>query len=193
MDIALKLNKISQDEVKNIIENMEKLPSQIEEILKHKEEFKEIADSIKNAKSIFYTGRSLDYITAKEGALKLKEISYIHTEAFPSGELKHGSIALIEEGTPVISVALYSKILDKTVSNNQELIARGAKVISISEEGNEFVKDSSDEMIEIPKTIDLLTPLLAVIPEQLIAYYTSVLLGNDVDKPRNLAKSVTVE
>ena len=193
MDIALKLNKISQDEVKEIIENMEKLPSQIEEILKHKEEFKEIADSIKNAKSIFYTGRSLDYITAKEGALKLKEISYIHTEAFPSGELKHGSIALIEEGTPVISVALYSEILDKTVSNNQELIARGAKVISISEEGNEFVKDSSDEMIEIPKTIDLLTPLLAVIPEQLIAYYTSVLLGNDVDKPRNLAKSVTVE
>lgn len=193
MDIALKLKAISQDEVKDIIENMEKLPEQIEEILKHKEEFKEIADSIKNAKSIFYTGRSLDYITAKEGALKLKEISYIHTEAFPSGELKHGSIALIEEGTPVISVALYSKILDKTVSNNQELIARGAKVISIAEEGNEFVKDSSDEMIEIPKTLDLLTPLLAVIPEQLIAYYTSVLLGNDVDKPRNLAKSVTVE
>ncbi len=193
MDIALKLNKISQDEVEEIIKNMEKLPNQIEEILKQKEDFKEIADSIKNSKSIFYTGRSLDYITAKEGALKLKEISYIHTEAFPSGELKHGSIALIEEGTPVISVALHSKILDKTVSNNQELIARGAKVISIAQEGNEFVKDSSDEIIEIPKTIDLLTPLLAVIPEQLIAYYTSVLLGNDVDKPRNLAKSVTVE
>ncbi len=173
---------------------MEKLPEQIEEILKHKEEFKEIADSIKNAKSIFYTGRSLDYITAKEGALKLKEISYIHTEAFPSGELKHGSIALNWRGhTCYISCSLQFKILDKTVSNNQELIARGAKVISIAEEGNEFVKDSSDEMIEIPKTLDLLTPLLAVIPEQLIAYYTSVLLGNDIDKPRNLAKSVTVE
>lgn len=193
MDIALKLNKITEDEVKEIIENMEKLPGQIEEILKHKDQFQDIAELIKDAKSIFYTGRSLDYITAKEGALKLKEISYIHTESFPSGELKHGSIALIEEGTPVISVATQSSILEKTISNNQELIARGATVISIAEEKNEFVRDSSDVMIEIPDTIDLLTPLLAVIPEQLIAYYTSVLLGNDVDKPRNLAKSVTVE
>ncbi|MCI5643967.1 MAG: glutamine--fructose-6-phosphate transaminase (isomerizing) [Peptoniphilus sp.] len=193
MDIALKLKAITQEQVKDIIQNMEKIPSQIEEILKHKDEFKKIANSIKDAKSIFYTGRSLDYITAKEGALKLKEISYIHTEAFPSGELKHGSIALIEEGTPVISVATQSSILEKTISNNQELLARGATVISIAEEKNKFVKDSSDVMIEIPNTIDLLTPLLAVIPEQLIAYYASVLLGNDVDKPRNLAKSVTVE
>ena len=193
MDIALKLNKISEDEVKEIIKNMEKLPGQIEEILKHKDQFEDIAELIKDAKSIFYTGRSLDYITAKEGALKLKEISYIHTESFPSGELKHGSIALIEEGTPVISVATQSSILEKTISNNQELIARGATVISIAEEKNDFVRDSSDVMIEIPDTIDLLTPLLAVIPEQLIAYYSSVLLGNDVDKPRNLAKSVTVE
>lgn len=193
MDIALKLNKITEDEVKEIIENMEKLPGQIEEILKHKDQFEDIAELIKDAKSIFYTGRSLDYITAKEGALKLKEISYIHTESFPSGELKHGSIALIEEGTPVISVATQSSILEKTISNNQELIARGATVISIAEEKNNFVRDSSDVMIEIPDTIDLLTPLLAVIPEQLIAYYASVLLGNDVDKPRNLAKSVTVE
>ena len=193
MDIALKLNKITEDEVKEIIENMEKLPGQIEDILKHKDQFEDIAELIKDAKSIFYTGRSLDYITAKEGALKLKEISYIHTESFPSGELKHGSIALIEEGTPVISVATQSSILEKTISNNQELIARGATVISIAEEKNDFVRDSSDVMIEIPDTIDLLTPLLAVIPEQLIAYYSSVLLGNDVDKPRNLAKSVTVE
>ncbi|MEF3317479.1 glutamine--fructose-6-phosphate transaminase (isomerizing) [Peptoniphilus grossensis] len=193
MDIALKLNKITEDEVKEIIENIEKLPGQIEEILKHKDQFEDIAELIKDAKSIFYTGRSLDYITAKEGALKLKEISYIHTESFPSGELKHGSIALIEEGTPVISVATQSSILEKTISNNQELIARGATVISIAEEKNDFVRDSSDVMIEIPDTIDLLTPLLAVIPEQLIAYYASVLLGNDVDKPRNLAKSVTVE
>ena len=193
MDIALKLNKITEDEVKEIIENMEKLPGQIEEILKHKDQFEDIAELIKDAKSIFYTGRSLDYITAKEGALKLKEISYIHTESFPSGELKHGSIALIEEGTPVISVATQSSILEKTISNNQELIARGATVISIAEEKNDFVRDSSDVMIEIPDTIDLLTPLLSVIPEQLIAYYSSVLLGNDVDKPRNLAKSVTVE
>lgn len=184
MDIALKLNKITEDEVKEIIENMEKLPGQIEEILKHKDQFEDIAELIKDAKSIFYTGRSLDYITAKEGALKLKEISYIHTESFPSGELKHGSIALIEEGTPVISVATQSSILEKTISNNQELIARGATVISIAEEKNDFVRDSSDVMIEIPDTIDLLTPLLAVIPEQLIAYYASVLLGNDVDKPR---------
>lgn len=193
MDIALKAEKISQDEVKEIIENLEKIPSKVEEILEQKEKFKEIADEIKDAKSIFYTGRSLDYITAKEGALKLKEISYIHTEAFPSGELKHGSIALIEEGTPVISVATQKDVLEKTLSNNQELTARGAKVISIIENNNAFAKDISEDIIEIPETMDLLTPLLAVIPEQLIAYYTSLLLGNDVDKPRNLAKSVTVE
>jgi len=193
MDIALKKSRITEDDCEKIIKSLEKIPSQIEEILENKNQFKDIADAIKDAKSIFYTGRSLDYITAKEGALKLKEISYIHTEAFPSGELKHGSIALIEEGTPVISVATQKDVLEKTLSNNQELTARGAKVISIIEKNNVFSKDISKDIIEIPETLDLLTPLLAVIPEQLIAYYTSLLLGNDVDKPRNLAKSVTVE
>ncbi|MGI5949106.1 glutamine--fructose-6-phosphate transaminase (isomerizing) [Peptoniphilus sp.] len=191
--IAKSKGQITDDEIKNIIEAMEKTPEQIEEILKNKDNFKHIAQEIKDSKSIFYTGRLLDFITAKEGALKLKETSYIHTEAFPSGELKHGSIALIEPGTPVITVATQSEITEKTISNNQELIARGAKVISITNEGNNFVKDASTDLVEIPKTLDILTPLLAVIPEQLIAYYTSLSLGNDVDKPRNLAKSVTVE
>lgn len=195
--IALRIAKangqINDEEIKNIIEAMEKTPDQIEEILKNQDNFKQIAQEIKDSKSIFYTGRLLDFITAKEGALKLKETSYIHTEAFPSGELKHGSIALIEPGTPVITVATQSEITEKTISNNQELIARGAKVISITNEGNNFVKDASTDLVEIPKTLDILTPLLAVIPEQLIAYYTSLSLGNDVDKPRNLAKSVTVE
>lgn len=191
--IAFAKGKINKQEITEIIKAMEQTPIQIEEILKERDKYKEIALEIKDSKSIFYTGRSLDFITAKEGALKLKETSYIHTEAFPSGELKHGSIALIEPGTPVITVATQSKITEKTISNNQELIARGAKVISITNKGNNFVKDASTQLIEIPKTLDILTPLLAVIPEQLIAYYTSLSLGNDVDKPRNLAKSVTVE
>lgn len=193
MRIAKAKGQIDDADIKNIIEALEKIPAQIDEILKDKENFKEIAMEIKDSNSIFYTGRLLDFITAKEGALKLKETSYIHTEAFPSGELKHGSIALIEPGTPVITVATQSKITEKTISNNQELIARGAKVISITNRGNDFVKDASTNLVEIPKTLDILTPLLAVIPEQLIAYYTSLSLGNDVDKPRNLAKSVTVE
>ena len=133
----------------------------------------------------------MDYTLAKEGALKLKEISYIHAEAFAAGELKHGTIALIEKDTPVISIMTQSYLYDKMLSNIQEVKARGAKVITIS--NKEGVGQYSDYVINIPKINEMLTPIIAVIPLQILAYYTSYLKGYDVDKPRNLAKSVTVE
>lgn len=193
IDMALKLGKISEDEVQKYIEEIKKIPGKIDEILKDEEDYKKIADEIKFSKSIFYTGRGLDFVTAKEGALKLKEISYIHAEAFQAGELKHGPLALIEKDTPVISIATQNHTMEKTASNNEELMARGAKVYALGFKENNLLMASSLEFIGIPNTIDLFAPLLAVVPLQVIAYYTSALLGNDVDKPRNLAKSVTVE
>ena len=163
----------------------------ISKVLEKEEEIKEIAKTLINTKSIFYLGRAMDYTLAKEGALKLKEISYIHAEAFAAGELKHGTIALIEKDTPVISIMTQSYLYDKMLSNIQEVKARGAKVITIS--NKEGVEHYSDYVINIPKINEMLTPIIAVIPLQILAYYTSYLKGYDVDKPRNLAKSVTVE
>lgn len=193
LDFAQKTGRLQEDEIQNIIHELQNIPAKIDSILDTKESYRELAQDIKTAKTIFYTGRLLDYVTAREGALKLKEISYIHTEALPSGELKHGSLALIEKGTPVFSICTQSKIIEKTVSNNQELAARGARVYVLCPEGTENIEKGCEQVYYLPPTLDLLAPLLAVIPAQLIAYYTSSLLGNDVDKPRNLAKSVTVE
>ena len=162
-------------------------------MLKDLTPYQEIANEIKEAKSIFYLGRGVDFISAKEGALKLKETTYIHTESFPAGELKHGSIALIEEGTNVFSIATQSKLIEKTASNTQELASRGAHVYSIGRVGDKSLEKYSNKVIYVPESLDILMPVLTVIPEQLIAYYTSLAKGNDVDKPRNLAKSVTVE
>lgn len=132
-------------------------------------------------------------MTAQEAALKLKEISYIYTEAFAAGELKHGTIALIEKGTPVFCVVTQSSLEEKMISNIKEVKARGAFVIAITKEGNTEVAKAADDVIYIPKAEDLLMPILSVVPTQLVAYYASLERGNDVDKPRNLAKSVTVE
>ena len=142
---------------------------------------------------MFYIGRSLDYYTAMEGALKLKEISYIHTEAFAAGELKHGTIALIEEDIPVLAIATQQGLYEKTVSNIKELKARNAYVIGITRERNKDLGSICDNVIYLEESLDLFMPLLTVILPQLIAYYTAISRGNDVDKPRNLAKSVTVE
>ena len=135
----------------------------------------------------------MDYNSALEGALKLKEISYIFTEAFAAGELKHGTIALIEEGTPVITIATQTALLDKTFSNMQEVKARGAHLIAFTRESATTICNEADVTVTIPECPDLLMPVVSIVPAQLLAYYTSVLKGNDVDKPRNLAKSVTVE
>ncbi|MDO5089411.1 MAG: SIS domain-containing protein, partial [Leptotrichiaceae bacterium] len=162
-------------------------------MLEYSDRIETVADKIKNCKSMFYLGRGLDYVIAVEGALKSKEISYIHSEAFASGELKHGTIALIEEGVPVVINITQSDLFDKSVSNIKEVAARGAHVIAIAKEGNTLVEEVADEVFYIPDVEDDYTGFLSIIIHQLLAYHLSKLKGNDVDKPRNLAKSVTVE
>ena len=193
LDFAKKLGRIEDSEYSKYIEELKTMPKKIDETLKSEPITERIAEAIKEDKSMFFIGRGLDFLSVKEGALKLKEISYIHTEAFPAGELKHGSIALIEQNTPALSVITQSKLAEKTISNVQEVVTRGAKVFTITVEGNDNMKDFSEEIIFIPKTLELLYPILSVVPEQLLGYYTSLKKGLDVDKPRNLAKSVTVE
>ena len=192
LDFARKLETISEEEYKNILEEIKKIPEKVKEILDDIEDIKKYAQEIKNSESIFYLGRGLDYKSVIEGALKLKEVSYIHSEAFAAGELKHGTIALIEEGTPVVTVATQENTMEKTISNVKEVISRGANIFSIAR-SDDHLEDISHYTYKLPETIDALYPALAVVPQQLLAYYTSNAKGIDVDKPRNLAKSVTVE
>ena len=160
---------------------------------KTNETIKSIAEQFKTSKNFLYLGRGFSYPVALEGALKLKEISYIHSEGYPAAEMKHGPIALIDENMPVVFIAPQSTIYDKIVSNIEEVKARKGKIISIISEGDNTVKQLSDYYIEIPKTQEFLSPLLATLPLQLLAYHMAVLRGCNVDQPRNLAKSVTVE
>lgn len=193
LNMAIKKGTVSVERYFEILQEMQTLSSKVESILQDVSFEKIIGDEIKNKTSLFYLGRGADYQTALEGALKLKEISYIYTEAFAAGELKHGTIALIEEGTPVIAIATQSHLIDKMMSNIIEVKARGAYVYAIANEGDTEIAKAADEVIYIPRTLDILQPVLSVVPTQLIAYYTSLAKGLDVDKPRNLAKSVTVE
>ncbi|WP_101773706.1 glutamine--fructose-6-phosphate transaminase (isomerizing) [Peptostreptococcus faecalis] len=193
LDFAIKAGTIDKETYKNIIDNMLKLPECVQSVLDKSESIKDIAKSMINKNNAFYLGRGADFSLSQEGALKLKEISYIHAEAFAAGELKHGTIALIEEGTPVVAVSTQDTLLEKMVSNVQEVKARGAFVISIAKEGNNLIEGVSDRVIYIPKISDFLAPVVAVVPMQILAYHVSALKGLDVDKPRNLAKSVTVE
>ena len=193
LEIALKLNKITEVEYKNYILKAYNLSGKIEEIFDSKEKIKGIAETIKDKRNGFYIGRGIDEKVAREGSLKMKEITYIHTEAFPAGELKHGIIALIENDTMVVVVATQEDMIEKVVSNIKELKARGAYIISITKNSYKDIIDVSDEVLAISDIDDILAPVLAVIPAQLLAYYTAVAKGLDVDKPRNLAKSVTVE
>ncbi|BBI35979.1 glutamine--fructose-6-phosphate transaminase (isomerizing) [Cohnella abietis] len=186
----------SQDEenVAYLLAAMQSLPEQVEHILAQAETIKSVAESISHHSSLFFIGRGIDYAIAMEGSLKLKEISYIHSEAYAAGELKHGTLALIEEGTPVIALLTQEDLYEKMISNIKETKARGANVLGIVNEGNEVeVAKSVDRHFAIPRTLPLLTPALSVIPLQLLSYYASLALRHDVDKPRNLAKSVTVE
>ncbi|OEF97670.1 glutamine--fructose-6-phosphate transaminase (isomerizing) [Desulfuribacillus alkaliarsenatis] len=184
---------ISEQARIEIYQALQYIPEQAARILADKDHAKKVAQGLIDWNSAFFIGRGMDYTVALEGALKLKEISYIHAEAYAAGELKHGTIALIEEGIPVISLLTQPDVYEKTMSNVIEVKARDAKIIAVVNEGDVKSKDVADELIEIPKTHPILTPILSVIPLQLISYYASVLRGNDVDKPRNLAKSVTVE
>lgn len=193
MNMALLLGKTERSEYDSLLTEILALSDKIELMLKKESDIKQIADSIKDKNAVFYLGRNMDYNSALEGALKLKEISYIFTEAFAAGELKHGTIALIEEGTPVITIATQTALLDKTFSNMQEVKARGAHLIAFTRESATTICNEADVTVTIPECPDLLMPVVSIVPAQLLAYYTSVLKGNDVDKPRNLAKSVTVE
>ena len=193
MNMALLLGKMERSEYDSLLTEILALSDKIELMLKKESDIKQIADSIKDKNAVFYLGRNMDYNSAMEGALKLKEISYIFTEAFAAGELKHGTIALIEEGTPVITIATQTSLLDKTFSNMQEVKARGAHLIAFTRESATTICNEADVIVTIPECPDLLMPVVSIVPAQLLAYYTSVLKGNDVDKPRNLAKSVTVE
>ena len=192
-ELALAVGQIDETECRRLTALLQKTPEYIESILENKEDTQFIASSLITADSLLYIGRGLDYALSMEGSLKLKEISYIHSESYAAGELKHGTISLISDGMPVIAVATQTKLFDKTVSNIKEVKARGAKVIMVCRDSYTPEKDVADYKFGLPDIDDILMPMIAVVPLQLIAYYTSVLKGNDVDKPRNLAKSVTVE
>ena len=172
---------------------MTHIPKQIESILANSDAIERIAKKYSSAKNCIYLGRSYNFPVALEGALKLKEISYIHAEGYPSAEMKHGPIALIDENMPVIVIATKDEIYDKVKSNIEEVRARKGQIIAIANEGDEDIKNYATDVIYIPNTSAKLTPVLAVIPLQLLTYYMAVELGRDVDRPRNLAKSVTVE
>jgi glucosamine--fructose-6-phosphate aminotransferase (isomerizing) len=187
------MNKVSSIEGKRIAEALDSIPSKIEEILKQENTIQEIAQEYQDARNFLYLGRGYNFPVALEGALKLKEISYIHAEGYPAAEMKHGPIALVDENMPVVFIATKDDIYDKVISNIQEVRARKGKVIAIATEGDTQIESVANHVIYIPDTLPMLTPALAVIPLQLLAYHIAVLRGCDVDKPRNLAKSVTVE
>ncbi len=172
---------------------LQKIPAKIEEILAQSDAILEIAKVYKEHRNFLYLGRGNNFPIALEGALKLKEISYIHAEGYPAAEMKHGPIALIDPDMPVVVLCTSDGSYQKIKGNVQEVKARDGKVISIVTEGEEEITAMSDHVIRIPDTADMLMPLLAVVPLQLLAYHIAVLRGTDVDQPRNLAKSVTVE
>lgn len=192
-ELAYAKGAIDEEECRRLTKELMQVPDLISVVLKQSEQCKYIASKLVNAGNLLYIGRGLDYALSMEGSLKLKEISYIHSESYAAGELKHGTISLITEGMPVIAVATQRDLFDKTVSNVKEVKARGAKVIFVTHAYKSVESDVADFKIALPTIDDMLMPMPAVVPLQLIAYYTSVLKGNNVDKPRNLAKSVTVE
>lgn len=192
-ELAYTAGNITKEQCEKYTEELLNIPEVIKDALELKDNCSFVASKLLNAESLLYIGRGLDYALSMEGSLKLKEISYIHSESYAAGELKHGTISLITEGMPVIAVATQTCLIEKTISNIKEVKARGAMVILICNDGLEVGEDVADYVIKLPKVDELLTPMAAAVPLQLIAYYTSVLKGNDVDKPRNLAKSVTVE
>jgi len=193
LSLARKKGKISLSHYHQLISDLESIPEKIDTILNQNDYIKGIAQYFLTKKNAIYLGRGVNYPVALEGALKLKEISYIHAEGYPAAEMKHGPIALIDEEMPVVVIATHQETYEKVVSNIQEIKARRGKIISIVTEGDTQVKGMSDFCIEIPLTEEILTPLVSSIPLQLLAYHVAVLRGCDVDKPRNLAKSVSVE
>jgi glucosamine--fructose-6-phosphate aminotransferase (isomerizing) len=187
------MRNLSKIEGIQIARGIKELPEKVEKILEKADQIKEIAREFKYSRNFLYLGRGYNFPVALEGALKLKEISYIHAEGYPSAEMKHGPIALIDENMPVVFIAPKDEIYDKVISNIEEVRSRKGRVIAIATENDETITRYAERVIYIPDTLPMLTPILTVIPLQLLAYYIAVELGCNVDQPRNLAKSVTVE
>ena len=184
---------LALEEAQRLLREMRRLPRLVEEGLEKRPLVAHVAEKYHQARDFLFLGRHVQAPTAYEGALKLKEISYIHAEAYPAGEMKHGPIALIDEHLPVVVLATKGPLYEKTLSNIQEVRARGGKVIAIATEGDEEIPRLAQDVIYVPEVHPLLAPIVSVVPLQLLAYEIAVLLGRDVDQPRNLAKSVTVE
>jgi len=184
---------MSKEEGRRILAELEAIPGKILEILKVNDSIREIAKKFMNSRNFLYLGRGYNFPVALEGALKMKEISYIHAEGYPAAEMKHGPIALIDENMPVVFIAIKDSTYEKIISNIEEVKARGGQVIAIATEGDETIKGKADYVIYVPETLEFLSPLLTIIPLQLLAYHVAILRGCNVDQPRNLAKSVTVE
>ena len=185
--------KLEEGKVTRLLAEMETLPDKISRVLDDKERIQWFASKYANAHDIFFIGRGIDYAISMEGSLKMKEISYIHSEAYAAGELKHGTISLVEDGTLVIGVMTQKDLFEKTLSNMVEVKSRGAYLMGLTSYGNYSIEDTADFSVYVPKTEKYFTTSLAIVPLQLMGYYVSVAKGLDVDKPRNLAKSVTVE
>ena len=188
-----RLRHVSYNQGRRIIENLKQLPDIIKTTLQTNDELRKVAEKYKDASNFLYLGRHYNFPTALEGALKLKEISYVHAEGYPAAEMKHGPIALVDEHTPSVFVMPRGFIYDKVMSNVEEIKARGGPVIAIAEEGDKRIAEVADDVIYIPSVEEYLQPIVSVVPLQLLSYHVAVLRGCDVDKPRNLAKSVTVE
>ena len=193
MKFARVRGTVSEEYFKTLLEDIQRLPDQVELLLESRKRIQRFANRYIGAKDVFYIGRGADYATALESALKLKEISYVHSEAYAAGELKHGTISLIEEGTLVTALATQEALYQKTVSNMVEVKSRGAFVLAVTNEGNKDIEKAADYVIHIPTTNQWMANSLAIVPMQLFAYYVALGKGCDIDKPRNLAKSVTVE
>lgn len=193
LQVAQSQGTISQSRLRQILYEMETIPNKIKEALESNEAIKAISAKYFNAPNFLYLGRGLNFPIALEGALKLKEISYIHAEGYPAAEMKHGPIALIDENMPVVFIATNASAHEKIVSNIQEVKARKGKIIAIVNQGDTIIKELADDVIEIPETDELLSPLVSIVPLQLLSYHIALMRGCNVDQPRNLAKSVTVE
>lgn len=191
--IGEQLGKFTQEQLSAYIAALEKLPEQIDEMLKHKENIQFFASKYFNASDMYFIGRNVDYAASLEASLKLKEISYIHSEAYAAGELKHGTIALISDGTPVVALCCREELLGKMISGIEEVKARGAKVLAVARSGERSILAAADDVIYVPGTEPLFDAIAEIVPLQLLAYYAAREKGCDIDKPRNLAKSVTVE
>jgi glutamine---fructose-6-phosphate transaminase (isomerizing) len=184
---------LSDEKRHALLRDLAELPDLVGRVLANGNDYEQIARRYMDCQNILYLGRGINYPIALEGALKMKEISYIHAEGYPAGEMKHGPIALIDEHMPVVTICPQDRVRSKMVSNMEQVKARGGRVIAVATEGDQEVAEKADDIIWIPSASHYLTPILAVIPLQLLAYHIAVLRGCDVDQPRNLAKSVTVE